>query len=155
MRKDLRRLAVELQARPIQATDIQKLREHAAAAKEGALLADEYKEKEYNLIYPTFAEAHKKYPEKEQQYVGYCEKFLRDMKLVYRYCVYSIVLADPSYHADRMNIWFRTIINAFGFGSDYMTDCYEMLKKRVGMQFKDRARPMEEMIDATTAVWRS
>ena len=156
MRKDIRRLAVEAQARPLTNEDVAMLKEHAQRVSDSLLIADECKEKEYMVIYPTYSETYKKWKEKLQEFKNYPEKVLRDTKLVYRYCIYSVILDDPDYSQDRMNYWFRTIINAFGFGQELMADTYMAMQRRADRFLgSNRCQPMHDMLDQTVAVWKS
>lgn len=156
MRKDFRRIAGELHRRPISDGELEALRASAAAAHVGASLAVEAREREHTIVYAAVGELYKKHPEKRTQYVGCEEKTLRDMKLVMRYCVYSAALDDKDYARDRMHYWFRTILNAFAFGREFIEDAYRIVQKRATASLgKSESTALNRMVDDAIEVYNS
>ncbi|MDX2177774.1 MAG: hypothetical protein SF028_15030 [Candidatus Sumerlaeia bacterium] len=156
MRKDFRKTAQQLHARPISDGELAALRESAANARTGAALAVQAREREHTIVYASVGELYKKYPEKRTMYAGCEEKTLRDMKLVMRYCVYSAALDDPDYARDRMHYWFRTILLAFNFGREFITDAYRIVQKRAATAIAPAEnKVLHAMVDDAIQVYNS
>ncbi len=156
MRHDFTELSQELEVRPINNNEIAELREHASAVRTSASTAQQLKELEFTIIHATIGELYKKYPHKLEEFQGCKEKTLRDMKLVMRYAIYSIVLDDPQYAKDRMYIWFRTILNAFEFGKEFIEDAYRMAQKRCDQYLGQmEAKQVSFMVDEAVEVFNS
>lgn len=154
MRKDLEAIAAALHARHATDEEIVALRRHAQAVAASASTAEQLKDKEYSIVHAAMGELYKKWPDKRTAFRSCEEKTLRDMKLVMRYCLYSAVLDDPDYAKDRMLFWFRTILNAFEFGHEFIEDAYRMAQKRVNQQLgKSEAESISYMIDESIAVF--
>jgi len=156
MRHDLQDIATALHTRPITDEELTALRSHATAVGSSASTAEQLKEKEFTVVHAAMAELYRKWPEKKTAFQGCEEKTLRDMKLVLRYCLYSAVLDDSSYAKDRMLYWFRTILNAFEFGKDFIEDAYRFAQKRVNQQLSAaEAKSISFMIEESISVFRN
>jgi len=156
MRKDLRKMTPSLYRQGVTDEQLASLRQHANNIELGASLAVEAREKEHSIVYASCAQILKKYPQKRVQYKGCDEKTLRDMKLVMRYCVYSGVLDDADYARDKMHYWYRTIINAFGFGQEFIEDAYRTVQRRAEKTMNPAEfSVLSAMIDDAIAVYNS
>lgn len=156
MRKDLTTLAIELERRALTDDDIRALRSHAQRRAAVTALAGELKAHEHRIVSGAVRDLYAKYPEKLTAYVGCDEKTRRDMKLVLRYCLYSIVLDDPDYAKDKMFYWFRTILNAFSFGKEFIEDAYRFAQKHAKERLSpEAAQRLNAEIDEAIAVFNS
>jgi len=148
MRQDMQDLSHALQTRGFGNEDIVALRRHTAAVRKGASTARELRDMEHTIIFASVAELYKKHPDKKGAWFQTEVKTLRDMKLVMRYALYSIILNDPEYAKQKMYWWFRTILNAFEFGKEFIEDAYRIAQTRtIKHMSKDEGEAVSQMID--------
>jgi hypothetical protein len=130
MKQEFIDLSIKLHHKPLDAGDLASLRAHAEAVRKSESTARQLKDAEHVIVFATMGQLYKKYPQKIDAYWQTEAKTLRDMKLVMRYCLYGVVLNDPEWPKQKMFWWFRTILNAFEFGKDFIEDAYRMAQQR-------------------------
>lgn len=148
MKKEFLQLGVELQSRPFSAADVEALKAHQKAVKSALPLAHALKANETRVMYQVSDRLFAKYPDILQRH-KMCEvKARRDMKLTTIYLMYGLLLDDVEYTNQRFAWWFRTILNAFGFGRELVADAYAYCKEFYALHLgADQQRLMGRMYD--------
>lgn len=148
MKKDFINLGVELQSRPFSAADVEALKAHQQAVKAALPLAQSLKVNETRVMYQVSDKLFAKYPDILQRHKMCDVKARRDMKLTTIYLMYGLLLNDVDYVNQRMGWWFRTILNAFGFGRELVADAYTYCKEFYAPHLStDQQRLMGRMYD--------
>ena len=148
MRNDIRELGHVLRDRGVEAADVNMLREHARRVAHGAAVARALNGQEHAVARASMERLYQKYPQQRDRYPDCESKTVRDMKLVLRYCAYSIALDDPEYAKQRMFYWLRTIFNAFQFGNGFIEDAYRLVQANATAGLEpDLAAPVERSLD--------
>lgn len=156
MRRDFIQLSLALQRRAITDDELATLRSHARRVQDTPALALALKQHETPVINATVKKLYQKYPQWLQRYELCDLKTMRDMRSVLGYCLYSVVLDDPDYAKDKMLYWFRTIINAFEFGQEFIDDAYHMLQaETVAALGAEVSAPLATMLDEAIDVFNS
>lgn len=156
MRKDLLDMGVQLDRRPLADADLAVLRRRAERMGRAAATASALKKHEAVIVDHAVRDLYAKYPAKLKQFPLCDEKTRRDMKLVLRYCLYSVLLDDPEYAKDRMFYWFRTILNAFAFGKEFIEDAYRIAQGHIRTHLAaEDSDAMNAMVDEAIAVFNS
>ena len=156
MRQDFVHMSLELHQRAISDDELTTLRRHAEQVRQAPEIAHALKQHEHEIVHATANKVYQKYPERLQQYEQAKLKTLRDMRSVLGYCLYSVVLDDPDYAKNTMLYWFRTILNSFEFGHDFIEDAYRMLQAEVTAHLRPaEAAPLVGMLDDAIAVFTS
>lgn len=148
MKKEMIQLGLELQSRPFAAADVEALKAHHRAVKMAMPLANALKVNETRVMYQVSDKLFTQYPEILQRHKMCDVKARRDMKLTTIYLMYGLLLNDSEYVNQRFGWWFRTILNAFGFGRELVADAYTYCKEFYTPHLNaDQARLMSRMYD--------
>lgn len=148
MRQKQRAIADKLYSEPFTKQDIASLKETAehrlAAARSGFAL----KQQEKKLLLDSIETLLARHPQKHKEFAMMWEKTYRDMRLNLVYCWQSAALDDVEFGKQRAWWWFRTVINAFEYGHEFMDECYQELQKELKDNLsRNEAAVMCDMID--------
>lgn len=156
VREELHRMRRELGERPLDATSIERLKEHARRSAVGARLAVSIAAREREIVEEAVNEIFARWATEIAKYPLAREKTTRDMSLVLRYCLYSEILDDPQWVHDRLSAWFRTILNAYAVNKDMVSDGYDRMRIAIRRRLPpEEAEPIAETVDAVRRVLAS
>lgn len=84
---------------------------------------------EVEAIGKTIQAIKRRYPKFESYHQRGWDKTARDMQLVFRYAVQSMILDDAEVGDDKLYVWAKTIIAAFNMTPGMIRDTYTMLRE--------------------------
>ena len=111
---------------------------------------------EEEIARATIEKMKRQYPNFGRLHGSAWEKGFRDMQLILRYTAQAMVCNDETMQADKLLVWFGTILGSFGITPQFNRDTYSTLKEECRSRLSsDTFRLMEPFLQKNIDVLSS